>query len=167
MELSTLLERLQMTHVLAQLESICEQAAKGDLDYHGFLARALETEWRGRQQRNIEIRLRMARCPWLKTLEQVDFDCQPSIDRKVVRELAGLSFVERAENITLLGPPGVGKIHCENRSSMAREWQRCQAASHRNEMPPRLIGVFRKRPCLGFGYVSHPKGCRPDHRRLA
>jgi DNA replication protein DnaC len=105
MELSTLLERLPMAHVLAHLESVCEQAAKGDLDYQGFLARALETEWRGRQQRGIEIRLRMARFPWLNTLEQFDFECQPSIDRKVVRELAGLSFVERAENVMLLARP--------------------------------------------------------------
>lgn len=59
----------------------------------------------------IEIRLRMARFPWLKTLEQFDFECQPSLDRKVVRELAGLSFVDRAENVVLLGPPGVGKTH--------------------------------------------------------
>ena len=111
MELSVLLDRLKMEHLLTQLDSICEQAAKGDLDYQGFLARALDAEWRGRQQRGIEMRLRMARFPWLKTLEQFDFACQPSLDRKVVRELAGLSFVERAENVVLLGPPGVGKTH--------------------------------------------------------
>ncbi|MDF0666232.1 MAG: IS21-like element helper ATPase IstB [Nitrospira sp.] len=97
--------------MLTQLDGVCEQAAKGDLDYQGFLARALNAEWRGRQQRGIEMRLRMARFPWVKTLEQFDFACQPSLDRKVVRELAGLSFVERAENVVLLGPPGVGKSH--------------------------------------------------------
>lgn len=46
-----------------------------------------------------------------KTLEQFDFTFQPGIDRKVVRELAGLAFVERSENVILLGPPGVGKTH--------------------------------------------------------
>ena len=111
MALSVLLERLKLDHLLTQLDGVCEQAAKGDLDYQSFLARALEAEWRGRQQRGIDIRLRMARFPWLKTLEQFDFECQPSLDRKVVRELAGLSFVERAENVVLLGPPGVGKTH--------------------------------------------------------
>ena len=111
MELTVLLDRLKMEHLLTQLDGVCEQAAKGDLDYQGFLARALETEWRGRQQRGIEMRLRMARFPWLKTLEQFDFEWQPSLDRKVVRELAGMSFVERAENVVLLGPPGVGKTH--------------------------------------------------------
>jgi DNA replication protein DnaC len=111
MELSVLLARLKMDHLLTQLDGVCEQAAKGDLDYQGFLAQALEAEWRGRQQRGIESRLRLARFPWIKTLDQFDFDFQPSLDRKVVRELAGVSFVERAENVVLLGPPGVGKTH--------------------------------------------------------
>lgn len=111
MELTTLLERLRLEHLEAQLDGLCEQAAKGDLDYKGFLAQALEAEWRGRYQRGVESRLQLARFPWIKTLEQFDFDFQPSIDRKVIRELAGLSFVERAENVVLLGPPGVGKTH--------------------------------------------------------
>lgn len=111
MELTTLLERMKMDHLLVQLDGLCEQAAHGDLDYKGFLAQALETEWRGRYQRGVESRLKLARFPWIKTLEQFDFDFQPSVDRKMVRELAGLSFVERAHNVVLLGPPGVGKTH--------------------------------------------------------
>lgn len=111
MELSVLLERLKMDHLLTQLDGVCAQAAKGDLDYHGFLAQALEAEWRGRQQRGIESRLRLARFPWIKTLDQFDFEFQPSLDRKVGRELAGVSFIERAENVVLLGPPGGGKTH--------------------------------------------------------
>jgi DNA replication protein DnaC len=111
MELTALLERMKMDHLLLQLDGLCEQAAHGDLDYKGFLAQALETEWRGRYQRGVESRLKLARFPWVKTLEQFDFDFQPSVDRKVVRELAGLSFVERAHNVVLLGPPGVGKTH--------------------------------------------------------
>lgn len=59
----------------------------------------------------MESRLKQARLPWVKTLEQFDFTFQPGIDRKVVRELAGLAFVERSENVILLGPPGVGKTH--------------------------------------------------------
>jgi len=111
MELNALLERMKMEHLLAQLDGVCEHAAKGDLDYKGFLTQALEAEWRGRHQRGVESRLKLARLPWIKSLDQFDFDFQPSIDRKQVRELAGLSFVERAENVVLLGPPGVGKTH--------------------------------------------------------
>ena len=111
MELTTLLERMKMDHLLPQLDTVCEQAAKAELDYKAFLAQALETEWRGRFQRGVEARLKQARLPWIKTLDQFDFSFQPSIDRKVVRQLGGLGFVERADNVVLLGPPGVGKTH--------------------------------------------------------
>lgn len=47
----------------------------------------------------------------MKSLEQFDFSFQPTVDRKVIRELATVGFVERAENVILLGPPGVGKTH--------------------------------------------------------
>lgn len=111
MELTALLTKLKMDHLEAQLDAVCEQAAERELDFKSFLARALEVEWQGRHQRGIETRLRQARFPWIKTLEQFDFDFQPSLDRRQVRELAGLSFVERAHNVVILGPPGVGKTH--------------------------------------------------------
>ncbi len=61
----------------------------------------------------------------MKTLEQFDFSFQPGIDRKVVRELAGLAFVERSENVILLGPPGVGKTHL---AVALGEGRRCRAS---------------------------------------
>lgn len=111
MELENLLDKLRMDHLEAQLDAVCEQAAEKQLDYKTFLVQALQTEWQGRYQKGIEARLRLARFPWLKTLEQFDFDFQPSLDRRQVRELAGMSFVERAQNVIILGPPGVGKTH--------------------------------------------------------
>ncbi len=111
MELDHLLDKLKMDHLEAQLDAICEQAAQRSEDYKTFLTQALTTEWQGRYQRGIEARLRQARFPWIKTLEQFDFDFQPSLDRRQVRELAGMSFAERAHNVILLGPPGVGKTH--------------------------------------------------------
>lgn len=111
MELTSLLGKLRMDHLEAQLDAVCEQAAQHQVDYKTFLSQALSTEWQGRYQKGIEARLRQARFPWVKSLEQFDFDFQPSLDRRLVRELAGLSFVERAHNVIVLGPPGVGKTH--------------------------------------------------------
>ena len=111
MELIALLGKLRMDHLEAQLDAVCEQAAQRQVDYKTFLSQALSTEWQGRYQKGIEARLRQARFPWIKTLEQFEFDFQPSLDRRQVRELAGLSFVERAHNVIILGPPGVGKTH--------------------------------------------------------
>lgn len=110
-ELEALLSRLKMEHLSYHVESLLEQAAKKELNYREFLCMALQQEWNGRHQRGMESRLKQARLPWVKTLEQFDFTFQPGIDRKVVRELAGLAFVERCENVILLGPPGVGKTH--------------------------------------------------------
>jgi len=111
MELTALLEKMKLEHLEAQIDAVCEQAANRDWDFKTFLAQALETEWNGRQRRGIEARLKIARFPWIKTLDQFDFDFQPSVDKKLVRELSGLSFVERCQNVVLLGPPGVGKTH--------------------------------------------------------
>ena len=111
MELSYLMTKLKLEHLEAQLDAVCEQAAQQELDYPTFLSQALAIEWQGRYQRGIDARLRQARFPWIKTFEQFDFDFQPSLDRRQVRELAALRFVEHAHNVVILGPPGVGKTH--------------------------------------------------------
>ncbi len=103
-ELEVLLSRLKMEHLSYHVESLLEQAAKKELNYRGSCA------WRYSRNGTAGIsavwspRLKQARLPWVKTLEQFDFTFQPGIDRKVVRELAGLAFVERSENVILLGP---------------------------------------------------------------
>jgi len=102
---------MHMEHLESQLDAICEQASERDLGYREFLTEALQREWNGRHLKGVESRLKAARFPWVKTLEQFDLSFQPSLDPKVIRELAGLSFVERAQNVILLGPPGVGKTH--------------------------------------------------------
>lgn len=111
MELERLLDKLKLEYLAPQLDAVCEQAAQRELDYKSFLSAALTTEWQGRQLRGNEARLRQARLPWVKTLDQFDFDFQPSLDRRQVREVASLSFVERSQNVVILGPPGVGKTH--------------------------------------------------------
>lgn len=111
MALEQLLNHLKMEHLQASLDSLCEHASKQDLNYREFLEQALAQEWGGRHQKGLESRLKQARLPWIKTLEQFDFSFQPSIDHKTVRDLAGLGFVERSENVVLLGPPGMCKTH--------------------------------------------------------
>jgi DNA replication protein DnaC len=111
MQLDNLFAALKLEHLANQYEAILEQAAKKDLGYREVLAEALACEWVGRKQRGTESRLAQARLPWIKTLDQFDLAFQPSIDRKVIRELSSMGFVGRAENVVLLGPPGVGKTH--------------------------------------------------------
>jgi DNA replication protein DnaC len=57
--------------------------------------------------------LKLATLPAVKTLEQYDFGFASGAPRSQIQELAGLAFVERTENVVMLGPSGVGKTHCE------------------------------------------------------
>ncbi len=64
-----------------------------------------------RQRRNIEVRSKLSRLPHKKTLQEFNVLFQPSIDEKLVKELAGMAFIYRAENVVLLNPSDVDKTH--------------------------------------------------------
>lgn len=93
------------------LDARLEEAAKREVPYADFLVDLLETELAVRRRRYLETRTKLARLPFRKTLEEFDFGAQPSIDPRQIRELATLGFLAHAENVILLGPPGVGKTH--------------------------------------------------------
>jgi DNA replication protein DnaC len=59
----------------------------------------------------VAINLQLAKFPYLKRLEQFYFAAQPSLDRRLVEELATTRFLSEGRNLVLLGPPGVGKTH--------------------------------------------------------
>jgi DNA replication protein DnaC len=73
------------------------------------LADLLAAEVHAVDQRRLQGRLRFARLPARKTIEQFDFTAQPSLDRRLVEDLATLRFIEDKANVLLIGPPGVGK----------------------------------------------------------
>ncbi len=103
--------RLRLYRVEAELTTLLEQAAKRDLGYADFLDELLALEVRAKAEKHLAMRTAIARFPFHKTLESFDFKFQPSIDPKVIRELAAGRYLENAENALLLGPPGVGKTH--------------------------------------------------------
>lgn len=105
------LERLRMTQALSALDRLAEEASKGEWSYIEFLGRLLEEEMTARNERRLAIKQRLAHFPWVKTLDQFDFDFQPSVDEKKIRELATLRFVEQSDVVLFTGPPGVGKTH--------------------------------------------------------
>lgn len=111
MELEGLMQKLKLDHLASQLDTVCEQASQKDQSYRDFLIDVLRIEWGGRQVKGVEARLKQARFPAHRRLEEFDFSFQKSIDRKVFEELASLAFVERGHNAVFLGPPGVGKSH--------------------------------------------------------
>ena len=105
------MRRLRLGRSGEQLPALLEGAAKRALSYSDFLEELLTSEITGKQERNTAMRVAMAHLPFVKTLESFEFKFQPSIDQKLVRELATGRFVAGAENVLLFGPPGVGKTH--------------------------------------------------------
>ena len=112
-------QRLRLYRVEAELHTLLEQAAKKDLAYSDFLDEVLALEARSKHEKHLAMRISMARFPFQKTLESFDWKFQPSIDPKVIKELATGRFLTDGENVLLLGPPGVGKTHLAVAMGMA------------------------------------------------
>jgi len=107
----THLQRLKLPRVGEMLDTVAEEASKAEWTYIDFLDRLLGAEVDAKYEKGIEMRIRMARFPFQKTLEQFDFAFQPSVDKRRINELSKLRFIEDGENLIFLGPPGVGKTH--------------------------------------------------------
>ena len=105
------LERLKLTSVGDQLDSLAEQAAKEEWTYLEFLDRLLDVEVSARYARNVAMKTKLAHFPFQKSFDEFDFAFQASINERQIRELATVRFVANGENVLLLGPPGVGKTH--------------------------------------------------------
>src|SRR5271170_6321153 len=105
------MQGLRLTHLPHCYEALAEEASVKDLPYLEFLEQALEAESQAKHTRNVRLKTQWAHFPYKKGLDQFDFAFQPSVDERKLRELAGLAFLERKENVLLLGPPGVGKTH--------------------------------------------------------
>jgi DNA replication protein DnaC len=109
--MNELLKALRLRHLEQGLPEVYEQARIHSLTYEAFLRRVLTMEVEGRQRSTQQNRLKAAKLPTRKTLEEFDFSFQPSIHERQLWELAELSFVKTNRNIVFLGPPGVGKTH--------------------------------------------------------
>ena len=105
------LKQLGLTSLAQQLPMLLDDARQQQLSYEAFLQRALGAEMTGRQERALQRRLRAARLPSHTHLATFDYSFQPTLSERLVRELAGLSFMQTATNVIFLGPPGVGKTH--------------------------------------------------------
>jgi DNA replication protein DnaC len=109
--LQELMQRLRLVKTAVELPVILQEASKKETSYVDFLEELLTREATAKSERHTAVRTTMARFPFQKSLESFDFKQQPSLDAKVIRELATGRFIADAENILLLGPPGVGKTH--------------------------------------------------------
>jgi len=105
------MQRLKLVRTAEQIAALLQAASKKDVPYSDFLEELLGLELAAKQERHTAMKTSMARFPFHKSLESFDFKFQPSIDPKVIKELATCRFIADADNVLLLGPPGVGKTH--------------------------------------------------------
>lgn len=108
-QLRSHLAYLKLAALAERLPAALEAAEKKNPGYTEFLHDLLEVEVNATEERRLQGRLRFANFPHTKTLEEFDFSAQPSLDRRLVEELATLRFITEKANVLLIGPPGVGK----------------------------------------------------------
>jgi DNA replication protein DnaC len=108
-QLRSHLAYLKLAAAAEQLPAALEDAEKNKPGYTQFLSDLLAVEVTATEERRLAGRLRMAGFPSTKTLEEFDFTAQPTVDERLVAELATLRFIQEKANALLIGPPGVGK----------------------------------------------------------
>ncbi len=108
-KIQQLLIDLRLKGMTQVLERELDLAAKKGTAIETVLYRLLMEEYKDRQERSLTNRIKHARIPWQWSLKTFPFDRQPGIRKHQIQSLSKLSFVEKAENIVLVGNPGTGK----------------------------------------------------------
>lgn len=110
-QIRSMLADLKLPGALEAVDGILSDVDGGAITAAEAMARLLMAQISLRNNRRLAAAMRSSRLPAIKTLETFDFSFQPSIKREQIESLHELGFVERHENVVLLGPPGVGKTH--------------------------------------------------------
>jgi DNA replication protein DnaC len=110
-ELPRILRKLRLSGVLETLEIRHRQAVEDNLPFDEFLVRLLCDEVERREAKQLDLRLKRAQFEHAQTLEDFDFGFNQQIPKATIIDLAAGAFMERRENVLLVGPAGVGKSH--------------------------------------------------------
>ena len=110
-QLEAMLSRLKLTLLRDQLDTLLDEAARKELNLREALTFLCEAEIARKDQRRIAMGTSIAKFPFVRTLDGFDFDAQPTVDPKLIRELATCRWVGNGDTLLLQGPPGVGKTH--------------------------------------------------------
>lgn len=105
------LVKLRMSHVAIRLDALLSEAAHANWTFLQFMDRVLAEETDAKQRKRVAMGLQIAHFPAVKTLESFDYKFQPTVDSKLVGELATGRFIANSQNVLMLGPPGIGKTH--------------------------------------------------------
>src|ERR1035437_1775544 len=104
-------QTLRLGAIGAQFAALAEEARQQNHSHLHYLEALLQAEVEERERRSIELRLKDAHLPRMKTLEEFDFAQSPHIPASRLRALAEGGYLERSEPVLLVGEPGTGKTH--------------------------------------------------------
>jgi DNA replication protein DnaC len=110
-ELTHLFRALKAPAAARALPKLADRARAEEWSYERFAEALLSTEHVSREAHGGEGRIKAARFPARKTLEEFDFTFQRSVKKTLIQHLGQLDFLHGRENVVLLGPPGTGKTH--------------------------------------------------------
>lgn len=110
-DLTRMLTRLKLTAIRDQLDTLLDEAARRQLSLRETLAFLCQAEVARKDERRIQMAMSIARFPFVRSLEDFEFDAQPSLDPRQIRDLATARWVANGDSLLLQGPPGVGKTH--------------------------------------------------------
>lgn len=140
-DLAYLCRALKAPALLASVEPLAERARSEGWSPETHLAACLEREVAARESHGGEARIRFARFPARKALEDFDFEHQRSVRRDLIVHLGTLDFVAARENVVFLGPPGTGKTHCET-GSPVHSWAGAQTGAGSGGDDPKVTLAF-------------------------
>jgi DNA replication protein DnaC len=102
---------LQLGRAAERFAVLAEQAAKEDWSHVDYLAKVMAEQVAATTNRRLAARMRYARFPYRRTVDDFDFEFQPTVDCKLMNDLATLRFIAENRPLLFLGQPGCGKIH--------------------------------------------------------
>lgn len=107
--IESILTQFKLVDIKCHYKELINQAIKEKMSYQDFLIELLRCEELGKHQRKVERLIKNARFETTKGFSDIDFSFNPNLDFQQIKHLVSLEFLERHENIILIGPPGVGK----------------------------------------------------------
>jgi DNA replication protein DnaC len=110
-QIAYLTRALKMPTIGRTWADIAERARDGGWSHEEYLTAVLQRQAADRESAGTMMRIRTAHFPAVKTLEEFNYDHLPSLRRDLLAHLATATYIAKAENVILLGPPGIGKTH--------------------------------------------------------